>query len=117
MGAEEEFDPVKDGTKEMEEMDANKDGKATTEEVKAFMKSRYYTKEEDLKDLEKDEDKSGDLNLEEVIAQYKDDGADMDEGADEPTDDGADEGGDEEVPVVVPLLLFSAGSAISITIV
>merc|ERR1711912_137264 len=120
--AEEEFDPVKDGTKEMEEMDANKDGKATTEEVKAFMKSRYYTKEEDLKDLENDEgkpatpeditkmidrdatelieeldkDKSGDLNLEEVIAQYKDDGADMDEGADEPTDDGADEGGDEE---------------------
>merc|ERR1711871_1666302 len=119
--AEEEFDPVKDGTKEMEEMDANKDGKATTDEVKAFMKARYYTKEEDLKDLENDEgkpatpeditkmidrdatelieeldkDKSGDLNLEEVIAQYKDDGGDMgDEGAeDEPTDEG-DEGGE-----------------------
>merc|ERR1711998_263049 len=124
--AEEEFDPVKDGTKEMEEMDANKDGKATTDEVKAFMKARYYTKEEDLKDLENDEgkpatpeditkmidrdatelieeldkDKSGDLNLEEVIAQYKDDGGDMgDEGAeDEPTDEGDEggEGGDEE---------------------
>merc|ERR1712224_261383 len=119
--AEDEFDPVKDGTKEMEEMDTNKDGKATVDEVKAFMKERYYTKEEDLKDLENDDgkpatpedivkmidrdatelvseldkDKSGDLNLEEVIAQYKDDGslnddmpeegeeeaADMDEGA------------------------------------
>merc|ERR1711975_151061 len=102
------------------------DGKATTDEVKAFMKARYYTKEEDLKDLENDEgkpatpeditkmidrdatelieeldkDKSGDLNLEEVIAQYKDDGGDMgDEGAeDEPTDEGDEggEGGDEE---------------------
>merc|ERR1712006_54742 len=120
-GEEEEFDPVKDGTKEMEEMDTDKDGKATVEEFKAFMKSRYYSKEEDLKDLENDDgkpatpedivkmiqrdatelveeldkDKSGDLNLEEVIAQYKDDGswnddmpeegeeeaADMDEGA------------------------------------
>merc|ERR1711904_667352 len=119
--SEDEFDPVKDGTKEMEEMDTNKDGKATVDEVKAFMKERYYTKEEDLKDLENDDgkpatpedivkmidrdatelvseldkDKSGDLNLEEVIAQYKDDGswnddmpeegeeeaADMDEGA------------------------------------
>merc|ERR1712159_524943 len=106
--AEDEFDPVKDGTKEMEEMDTNKDGKATVDEIKAFMKSRYYTKEEDLKDLENDDgkpatpeditkmidrdatelvneldkDKSGDLNLEEVIAQYKDDGtadADMPE--------------------------------------
>merc|ERR1712178_28787 len=119
--AEEEFDPVKDGTKEMEEMDANKDGKATTDEVKAFMKARYYTKEEDLKDLENDEgkpatpeditkmidrdatelieeldkDKSGDLNLDEVIAQYKDDGGDMDEGGDEPADDAGDEGADE----------------------
>merc|ERR1711998_677611 len=98
---EDEFDPVKDGTKEMEEMDADKDGKATLEEVKKFMKERYYTKEEDLKDLENDDgkpatpedivkmvdrdatelvteldkDKSGDLNLEEVIAQYKDDGS------------------------------------------
>merc|ERR1712216_1068569 len=97
---EDEFDPVKDGTKEMEEMDTNKDGSATLEEVKAFMKSRY-SKEEDLKDLENDDgkpatpedivkmvdrdatelvteldkDKSGDLNLEEVIAQYKDDGS------------------------------------------
>merc|ERR1711988_386489 len=119
---EEEFDPVKDGTKEMEEMDSNKDGKATAEEVKAFMKSRYYTKEEDLKDLENDEgkpatpeditkmidrdatelieeldkDKSGDLNLEEVIAQYKDDGSDMDEGADEPADDAGEEGDEPE---------------------
>merc|ERR1712224_533970 len=119
--SEDEFDPVKDGTKEMEEMDTNKDGKATVDEIKAFMKARYYTNEEDLKDLENDDgkpatpedivkmvdrdatelvteldnDKSGDLNLEEVIAQYKDDGslnddmpeegeeeaADMDEGA------------------------------------
>merc|ERR1711881_725793 len=113
--AEDEFDPVKDGTKEMEEMDTNKDGKATVDEIKAFMKSRYYTKEEDLKDLENDDgkpatpeditkmidrdatelvneldkDKSGDLNLEEVIAQYKDDGsAEMpeDEGEEPPED-------------------------------
>merc|ERR1719247_1728607 len=116
---EDEFDPVKDGTKEMEEMDTNKDGKATVDEVKAFMKARYYTKEEDLKDLENDEgkpatpeditkmidrdatelieeldkDKSGDLNLEEVIAQYKDDGSDMDEDDEEMP---ADEEGAEE---------------------
>merc|ERR1712023_52233 len=109
-GEEEEFDPVKDGTKEMEEMDTNKDGKATVDEVKAFMKERYYTKEEDLKDLENDDgkpatpedivkmidrdatellteldkDKSGGLSLEEVIAQYKDDGSDMEEPTDMP---------------------------------
>merc|ERR1712216_522883 len=97
--SEDEFDPVKDGTKEMEEMDANKDGKATVDEIKAFMKSRYYSKDEDLKDLENDDgkpatpeditkmverdatelvteldkDKSKDLSLEEVVAQYKDD--------------------------------------------
>merc|ERR1712070_1361336 len=107
---EDEFDPVKDGTKEMEEMDADKDGKATLEEVKKFMKERYYSKEEDLKDLENDDgkpatpedivkmierdaselvteldkDKSGDLSLEEVIAQYKDDGSEMEEPTDMP---------------------------------
>merc|ERR1711959_117390 len=121
--AEDEFDPVKDGTKEMEEMDTDKDGKATVDEIKAFMKSRYYSKEEDLKDLQNDDgkpatpeeivkmidhdatelvteldkDKSGDLNLEEVIAQYKDDGsADMpedDEG--EPPEDVEGDVGDE----------------------
>merc|ERR1712023_403807 len=109
-GEEEEFDPVKDGTKEMEEMDADKDGKATLEEVKKFMKERYCSKEEDLKDLENDDgkpatpedivkmidrdaselvteldkDKSGDLSLEEVIAQYKDDGSEMEEPTDMP---------------------------------
>merc|ERR1711918_8958 len=113
------------GTKEMEEMDTDKDGKATLEEVKAFMKSRYYSKEEDLKDLEKDDgkpatpedivkmierdatelieeldkDKSGDLNLEEVIAQYKDtdmgDEGDGDEGMDDMGDGGEEGDGDE----------------------
>merc|ERR1712046_95670 len=107
---EDEFDPVKDGTKEMEEMDTDKDGKATLEEIKKFMKDRYYSKEEDLKDLENDDgkpatpedivkmidrdatellteldkDKSGGLSLEEVIAQYKDDGSDMEEPTDMP---------------------------------
>merc|ERR1712006_52880 len=124
-GEEEEFDPVKDGTKEMEEMDTDKDGKATVEEFKAFMKARYYTKEEDLKDLENDDgkpatpedivkmierdatelieeldkDKSGDLNLEEVIAQYKDtdmgDEGDGDEGMDDMGDGGEEGDGDE----------------------
>merc|ERR1711967_167801 len=104
---EDEFDPVKDGTKEM---DADKDGKATLEEVKKFMRERYYSKEEDLKDLENDDgklatpeaivkmierdaselvteldkDKSGDLSLEEVIAQYQDDGSEMEEPTDMP---------------------------------
>jgi len=109
-------DPDKDGAKEMSEMDSNKDGKATMEEIKAFMKQRYYSKPEDLKDLQNDDgkpatpeditkmiekdgkelmdeldkDKSGDLNLQEVIAQYKDDGA-------EPEDDASEDGdGDEE---------------------
>merc|ERR1712094_21831 len=114
--SEDEFDPVKDGTKEMEEMDTNKDGKATVDEIKAFMKVRYYTKEEDLKDLENDDgkpatpedivkmidldatelvseldkDKSGDLNLEEVIAQYKDDGSWNDEMPEEGEEEAAD---------------------------
>merc|ERR1711988_680393 len=118
---EDEFDPVKDGTKEMEEMDADKDGKATLEEVKKFMKERYYSKEEDLKDLENDDgkpatpedivkmiergaselvteldkDKSGDLSLEEVIAQYKDGGSEMEEPADVPEGD-EDAGADAE---------------------
>merc|ERR1719178_51944 len=123
--SEDEFDPVKDGTKEMEEMDTNKDGKATVDEIKAFMKARYYTKEEDLKDLENDDgkpatpedivkmidrdatelideldkDKSKDLSLEEVVAQYKDD-AEEPEG-EEDTEEGdegegeGEEGGDE----------------------
>merc|ERR1711939_681183 len=108
--SEDEFDPVKDGTKEMEEMDTNKDGKATVDEIKKFMKDRYYSKEEDLKDLENDDgkpatpedivkmidrdasellteldkDKNGSLNLEEVIAQYKDGGENMEEPSDEP---------------------------------
>merc|ERR1712094_10256 len=124
--SEDEFDPVKDGTKEMEEMDTNKDGKATVDEIKAFMKVRYYTKEEDLKDLENDDgkpatpedivkmvdrdatelvteldkDKSGDLNLEEVIAQYKDDGSsempDEPEEGEDPADESADEASAEE---------------------
>merc|ERR1712086_502161 len=87
-GEEDDFDPVKDGTKEMEEMDSDKNGKATVDEVKAFMKERYYTKEEDLKELEKD--KSGDLNLEEVIAQYKDDGSWNDEMPEEGEEEAAD---------------------------
>merc|ERR1711912_45513 len=111
---EDEFDPVKDGTKEMEEMDTDKDGKATLEEIKKFMKDRYYSKEEDLKDLENDDgkpatpedivkmidrdatelideldkDKSKDLSLEEVVAQYKDD-------AEEPEGEEDTEEGDE----------------------
>jgi len=115
-GEEDDFDPVKDGTKEMEEMDSDKNGKATVDEVKAFMKERYYTKEEDLKDLENDDgkpatpedivkmidrdatelvseldkDKSGDLNLEEVIAQYKDDGSWNDEMPEEGEEEAAD---------------------------
>merc|ERR1711918_203632 len=111
------------GTKEMEEMDTDKDGKASVEEVKAFMKSRYYSKEEDLKDLENDDgkpatpedivkmiqrdatelveeldkDKSGDLNLEEVIAQYKDtDMGDEGDGDEEPMDDEEAGAGDED---------------------
>merc|ERR1711977_88994 len=124
--SEDEFDPVKDGTKEMEEMDTNKDGKATVDELKAFMKARYYTKEEDLKDLENDDgkpatpedivkmvdrdatelvteldkDKSGSLSLEEVIAQYKEDPSAEDdvppEEGEDPADESADEAGAEE---------------------
>merc|ERR1711998_657285 len=113
-------DPDKDGAKEMTEMDVDKDGKATMEEIKAFMKQRYYSKPEDLKDLQNDDgkpatpeditkmiekdgkelmdeldkDKSGDLNLQEVIAQYKDDGAEDDS---TPEDEGdGDEGEGEE---------------------
>merc|ERR1712097_215358 len=97
--------PEEDGAKEMAEMDKDKDGKATLDEIKGFMKEKYYSKPEDLKDLENDDgkpatpedivkmidrdatellteldkDKSGGLSLEEVIAQYKDDGSDMEE--------------------------------------
>merc|ERR1712080_406856 len=109
-------DPDKDGAKEMAEMDTNKDGKATAEEIRAFMKARYYSKPEDLKDIQNDEgkpatpdditkmiekdakelldeldkDKSGDLSLQEVIAQYKDD-----EGVDDEATPEEDEAGDE----------------------
>merc|ERR1711990_228362 len=116
-------DPETDGKKELEEMDTNKDGKASVDEVKAFMRSRYYSKEEDLKDLQNDDgkpataeditkmverdakelveeldkDKSGDLNLEEVVAQYKDDGMDdMGDGDEEPMDDEEAGAGDED---------------------
>merc|ERR1711981_615056 len=117
--AEEEAmpNPEEDGAKEMAEMDKDKDGKATLDEIKTFMKEKYYTKPEDLKDLENDDgkpatpedivklideldkDKSKDLNLEEVVAQYKDD-AEEPEG-EEDTEEGdegegeGDEGGDE----------------------
>merc|ERR1711907_152369 len=50
-------DPKVDGKKEMAEMDTNKDGKAKLEEIEAFMKTRYYTKAEDLKDLQNDDGK------------------------------------------------------------
>merc|ERR1711998_273808 len=50
-------DPDKDGAKEMGEMDLDKDGKATMEEIKTFMKTRYYSKPEDLKDLQNDDGK------------------------------------------------------------
>merc|ERR1711924_176024 len=57
--AEEEAmpNPEEDGAKEMGEMDKDKDGKATLEEIKTFMKEKYYTKPEDLKDLENDDGK------------------------------------------------------------
>merc|ERR1711981_463208 len=114
--------PEEDGAKEMAEMD--KDGKATLDEIKGFMKEKYYSKPEDLKDLENDDgkpatpedvtkmidrdatelldeldkDKSKDLSLEEVVAQYKDD-AEEPEGDEEPEmdDDGEGDGdGDED---------------------
>merc|ERR1712094_74316 len=125
--AEEEAmpNPEEDGAKEMGEMDKDKDGKATLEEIKTFMKEKYYTKPEDLKDLENDDGKpatpedivkmidrdatelideldkykSKDLSLEEVVAQYKDD-AEEPEG-EEDTEEGdegegeGEEGGDE----------------------
>merc|ERR1711959_35059 len=118
-------DPKVDGKKEMAEMDTNKDGKATLEEIEAFMKSRYYTKAEDLKDLENDDgkpatpddikkmitrdasellkeldkDKSNDLNEAEIIAQYEDTG-DMpdDEGEDAGEDAAAEEADGEAMP-------------------
>merc|ERR1711970_1275375 len=112
-------DPEVDGKKEMAEMDANKDGKATLTEIEAFMKARYYTKAEDLKDLQNDDgkpaspedikkmitrdasellkeldkDKSNDLNEAEVIAQYEDTGDMPDE---EPADESEDAGEAEE---------------------
>merc|ERR1712093_824343 len=101
-------------------MDANKDGKATLEELQAFMRKSYYSSEEDTKDLQNDEgkpatpeditkmietdatellteldkDKSGDLNLEEVVAQYKDmeGDPDMDGGEEDASPEGMDEG-------------------------
>merc|ERR1712167_415451 len=108
--------PEEDGAKEMAEMDKDKDGKATLDEIKGFMKEKYYSKPEDLKDLENDDgkpatpedvtklldeldkDKSKDLSLEEVVAQYKDD-AEEPEGDEEPEmdDDGEGDGdGDED---------------------
>merc|ERR1712216_602637 len=106
-------DPEVDGKKEMAEMDANKDGKATLTEIEAFMKARYYTKPEDLKDLQNDDgkpatpeditkmisrdaselmkeldkDDSKDLNVTEVIAQYQDSGDMPDEGEDMPEEE------------------------------
>merc|ERR1712054_707052 len=91
-------DPDKDGAAEMANMDGDKDGKVTAKELEDFMRKSYYSSEEDLKDLQNDEgkpatpeditkmiendakellteldtDKSGDLNLEEVVAQYRD---------------------------------------------
>merc|ERR1712057_114136 len=118
-------DPKVDGKKEMAEMDTNKDGKATLAEIEAFMKARYYTKAEDLKDLENDDgkpatpddikkmitrdasellkeldkDKSNDLNEAEIIAQYEDTG-DMpdDEGEDAGEDAAAEEADGEAMP-------------------
>merc|ERR1711977_727895 len=115
-------DPKVDGKKEMAEMDTNKDGKATLEEIEAFMKARYYTKAEDLKndegkpatpeDVKKmitrdasellkelDKDKSNDLNEAEVIAQYEDTGdIPDDEAADEDGDAAAEEADGEAMP-------------------
>merc|ERR1712094_153553 len=86
--AEEEAmpNPEEDGAKEMGEMDKDKDGKATLEEIKTFMKEKYYTKPEDLKDLENDDGKPA--TPEEVVAQYKDD-------AEEPEGEEDTEEGDE----------------------
>merc|ERR1712159_689507 len=115
-------DPEVDGKKEMAEMDANKDGKATLTEIEAFMKARYYTKPEDLKDLQNDDgkpatpeditkmisrdaselmkeldkDKSNDLNEAEIIAQYEDTG-DMPED-DEGEDAAAEEADGDAMP-------------------
>merc|ERR1712159_573386 len=117
-------DPKVDGKKEMAEMDTNKDGKATLEEIEAFMKARYYTKAEDLKDLQNDDgkpataddikkmitrdasellkeldkDESKDLNVTEVIAQYQDTGDDM------PDEEGGEEDdvGGEDDPEASP---------------
>merc|ERR1712139_672087 len=115
-------DPKVDGKKEMAEMDTNKDGKATIEEIESFMKTRYYTKAEDLKDLQNDDgkpatpedikkmitrdasellkeldkDKSNDLNEAEIIAQYEDTG-DMPED-DEGEDAAAEEADGDAMP-------------------
>merc|ERR1711907_12610 len=134
---EKAIDAEKEGKKEMVEMDTNKDGKASLEEVQAFMKSRYYSKPEDTKDLhnddgkpvspdditkmvakdsqefmdEVDKDKSGDLNLEEMIAQfkdgreYKDDMEDTPEGELLPGEEGHEgdvEGEGEDAPEQIP---------------
>merc|ERR1712196_760175 len=87
-------DPKVDGKKEMAEMDTNKDGKATLEEIEALMKTRYYTKAELLKELDKD--KSNDLNEAEIIAQYEDTG-DMPED-DEGEDAAAEEADGDAMP-------------------
>merc|ERR1740127_202854 len=93
-----EDNPEELGAKEMGEMDKDKDGKATLEEIKTFMKEKYYTKPEDIVKMidrdatelidELDKDKSKDLSLEEVVAQYKDD-------AEEPEGEEDTEEGDE----------------------
>merc|ERR1712054_578353 len=116
-------DPKVDGKKEMAEMDTNKDGKATLEEIEAFMKTRYYTKAEDLKDLQNDDgkpatpedikkmitrdasellkeldkDKSNDLNEAEIIAQYEDTG-DMPEDDEAGEDAAAEEADGDAMP-------------------
>merc|ERR1712216_687052 len=99
----------RDGKTEMEMIDSNKDGKASLEELEAFMKMRYYESDmmkgdeaklaeqiksdatEMMKEL--DVDSSGDLNLEEVIAQYKDE---AEEDHDEEVEDEEDNWADEE---------------------
>merc|ERR1711937_796526 len=124
MGAEDkkEEPPPTDDVSGDPEMDANKDGKATLEEIEVFMKARYYTKAEDLKDLQNDDgkpatpedikkmitrdasellkeldkDKSNDLNEAEIIAQYEDTG-DMPED-DEGEDAAAEEADGDAMP-------------------
>merc|ERR1711934_958234 len=91
-------DPDKDGAHEMAQMDSDGNGKVVLAELKEFMRKNYYTNPEDIQDLQNDDgkpatpediekmiqtdaselleeldtDKSADLNLEEVVAQYRD---------------------------------------------